>query len=79
MLFSERPVFEMSDDEIKQQLRANAPHVAQSWNDLMRELDRRAAEKQARQLTTLTKWLVGSTIVYTLATLALVVVTWLKP
>ncbi|HVD52259.1 MAG TPA: hypothetical protein VNB51_09480 [Candidatus Udaeobacter sp.] len=44
----------------------------------MTELDRRAAERHARALRRLTVALVASTIVYTLATLALVVVTWLK-
>jgi hypothetical protein len=78
MLFSEKPLFDMTDEEIKQQLRANAPHVVQSWNDLMRELDRRAAESNAGALRVMTALLVGSTIVYTLATLALVIVTWLK-
>ena len=77
-MFSQRPPFDMTDDELKAAARAMSPHVMQSFNDLMRELDRRAAERNARALRMMTVVLVGSTIVYTMATLALVLVTWLK-
>ena len=78
-MFSQRPPFDMSDDELKAQARAMAPHAMRGFNDIMRELDRRAAERHARSLSTLTIILVVSTVVYTFATLALVVVTAAKP
>jgi hypothetical protein len=77
-MFSARPPMDMSDDEIKDFIRKNTQTTMVSVNDLLRELDRRATERHADALRALTKWLVGATIVYTLATLALVVVTWLK-
>ena len=71
-------IIDITDKELHAALRGGAEHLHWSMGDYLRELDRRAADRHARALRTLTKWLVGSTIVYTLATLALVVVTYLK-
>lgn len=42
------PLTEQSENEIKAQLRANAEHVQFAYNDFVAELDRRAANRQAR-------------------------------
>jgi len=76
----QKPLADLTDEELRAGLRAlSAPGtIGASVKDHMTELDRRAAERHARALRRLTVALVASTIVYTLATLALVVVTWLK-
>lgn len=73
-----KALFDMSEDELKAGVRSKLPHLEYSGNDYLRELDRRAAERHAKSLRRMTFWLATATVVYTLATLALVVVTWLK-
>ena len=81
MLQYRKPLPDLTDEELRAGLRTLAAPgtVGASVNDHLAEMDRRAAERHARALRKLTIALVVSTIVYTLATLALVVVTWLKP
>lgn len=75
-----RPLIDLTDDELIAGLRQEARYVVKwSANDYLREIDRRATVRSTRTLRKLTALLVGATIVYTLATLALVVVTWQKP
>ena len=72
-------IIDLSDKELRLALRGGAEHVHWSMNDLLREYDRRATQSNADTLRRLTAILVGATIVYTAATTALVIVTWLKP
>ncbi|MGH2377314.1 MAG: hypothetical protein ACRDGT_02435 [Candidatus Limnocylindria bacterium] len=72
-------LIDLGDDEIRAALRREVTRVQWSANDYLRELDRRAADRHARGLRTLTTILAGATVVYTLATLSLVVVTSMKP
>ena len=78
----QKPLSDLTDKELHDGLRELARTgggVMASVNDHMRDLERRSANRNARTLRCLTVVLVSSTIVYTIATLALVVVTWLKP
>lgn len=42
-----KPLFDHSDDELRDGLRSQSSHVIYSPNDLMVELDRRAARREA--------------------------------
>lgn len=72
-------LIDLSEEEIRESLRSQGSHVVWSANDYLSELDRRAAERHATALRRATFVLVGATIVYTVATLALAIVTWMKP
>lgn len=43
-----RPLLRWSDDEIEAAIEAGSEHVSYYYNDLVAELDRRAAARQAR-------------------------------
>jgi hypothetical protein len=42
-----KPLPDFSDDELRDALRSSAEHVGYAYNDIMTELDRRAARRQA--------------------------------
>ena len=43
-----RALIDLTDDELRTALRAQAEHVIYSYTDLLHELDRRAAQQSAR-------------------------------
>jgi hypothetical protein len=42
-----KPLPDLTDDELRSELRQSAEHVSYAYNDLMAEIDRRAARRQA--------------------------------
>lgn len=48
MAISPEAIFDMDDEKLKAIIRGNAPVTAISQNDMLNELDRRAARRQAR-------------------------------
>lgn len=42
------PFIDWSDDELRASIRAKGERIDPAYNDLLRELERRAAERQAR-------------------------------
>ena len=53
-MITERPIVDWSDDELRRQIRVMTPTTAISYADILRELDRRAAARQARASVALT-------------------------
>ena len=62
-----RALVDLTDDELRSALRAQAEHVIYSYTDLLHELDRRAALRAARMSTAL------ATVAAVIAVLALIV------
>lgn len=63
-----KPLFTMSDAEIRDAATRNAEHVQFAYNDYLAELDRRSNRR-------LTIAIAGSAMAYTVITLALLVIT----
>lgn len=70
-MITNRPLADWSKDELRRQLRVMAPHTGIAYNDVLRELDRRDANDQARNSFILS-------VVATVIAVVAVVVTALK-
>lgn len=48
------PLIDWSDDDIRQGIRGKGQHIDYAYNDYLRELERRSADRQARASRILT-------------------------
>lgn len=58
-----QPLVDWSDDELREGIRLKGEHVDYAYNDFLREIERRSADRQARASRILTIVSVGIAVV----------------